>query len=119
MIKNRPRWMVACIVLFAAALEAATQEPSPRAFLDEYCVGCHNQKLKTAGLLLDTIDVTQVAAAAETWEKVVRKLRVGMMPPAGARRPGDSARNNFASWLETQLDRSAAASPNPGRPALH
>jgi hypothetical protein len=100
-------------------LQASPQQQSPRAFLDQYCVVCHNQRLKTGGLTLDSMDVAHVGAGAETWEKVVRKLRVGMMPPSGARRPETASRNAFASWLETELDRAAAANPNPGRPALH
>ena len=60
---------------------------SQRAVLDQYCVTCHNQKLKTAGLMLDKLDLAQVGEHAEQWEKVVRKLRAGMMPPAGLPRP--------------------------------
>ena len=55
---------------------------SQRALLDQYCVTCHNERLQTAGLTLDALDVTNVAADAEVWEKVVRKLRAGAMPPA-------------------------------------
>src|SRR5215510_16421293 len=58
-----------------------------RAFLNQYCVGCHNQTAKTAGLMLDQMDLAHVGPNAEVWEKVVRKLRAGMMPPSGARRP--------------------------------
>ena len=90
-----------------------------RAFLNQYCVGCHNQTAKTAGLMLDQIDVSQVGPHADVWEKVVRKLRAGMMPPAGARRPDKPTLNTFAAWLEGELDRYAAAHPNPGAPALH
>src|SRR6266852_5829209 len=73
-------------------LQAARQEPSSpspppassqRALLNRYCVSCHNEKLKTAGLMLDKMDVEQVSAGAEVWEKVIRKLRTGAMPPAG------------------------------------
>ena len=58
-----------------------------RAFLNQYCVNCHNEKTKTAGLMLDKLDVDHPGVNAETWEKVVRKLRAGMMPPSGARHP--------------------------------
>jgi mono/diheme cytochrome c family protein len=92
---------------------AATQ----RALLDEYCVGCHNERQKDnyAGLALDKIDLSNVAAYTETLEKVIRKVRAGQMPPAGRPGPQDSARESLASWLETELDRVAAADPNPGR----
>src|SRR5216110_2981907 len=59
---------------------------APRAVLDQYCVGCHNAKLRTGDLSLDSIDPTQAAAHPEVWEKVIRKLRTGSMPPAGRRR---------------------------------
>ncbi len=89
-----------------------------RAFLDQYCVGCHNERAKTAGLMLDKLDIERVGESAETWEKVVRKLRTGMMPPSGARRPDRTAIDDFASNVEHALDR-AAAKPNPGTTALH
>ncbi len=93
--------------------------PDPRALLDQYCVTCHNERLQTAGLRLDTSDVAHVGAGAETWEKVVRKLRSGAMPPAGRRRPDEPTLEAFVTWLETELDREAADRPNPGRPADH
>jgi mono/diheme cytochrome c family protein len=92
---------------------------SARAFLNQYCVGCHNERAKTAGLMLDKMDVGQVAAHADVWEKVVRKLRAGMMPPAGVKRPDRAAIVSLASNLEADLDRAARAKPNPGAPALH
>jgi hypothetical protein len=88
---------------------------SSRVLLDRYCVTCHNQKLKTAGIVLDAMDVANVSAGAEVWEKVVRKLHAGLMPPAGRPRPDKPAYDGFVSWLETELDRAAAARPNPGR----
>jgi hypothetical protein len=89
-----------------------------RMVLDRYCVTCHNQRLKIpAGnpLLLDTIDPADAGARPEIWEKVVRKLRTGAMPPAGAPHPEPAASDRLASWLESALDRAAAVSPNPGR----
>src|SRR5262249_49240456 len=85
----------------------------------KYCVTCHNQKLKTAGLTLDTVDPSSVGPDAEVWEKVVRKLRAGMMPPAGRPRPDKPDIDGFVSALEEQLDRASAATPNPGNPAVH
>jgi len=99
--------------------KSAEAVSTERAFLNQYCVGCHNQTAKTAGLMLDQMDVSQVGAHADVWEKVVRKMRAGMMPPAGARRPDKPTLNTFATWLEGELDRYAAAHPNPGAPALH
>jgi hypothetical protein len=85
-----------------------------------YCVSCHNQKLKTANLTLDTADTEQVANSAETWEKVVVQLRSRSMPPARARRPDAATYDAASRWLEAELDRAAAAHPNPGRPSsLH
>ena len=103
----------------AASRPAAAPSPDPRALLDEYCVVCHNARTRTAGLLLDSADVHQVAAGAETWEKVVRKLRSGAMPPPGRRRPEPQTLEAFVSGLEAELDAAAAAHPNPGRPADH
>jgi hypothetical protein len=102
-----------------AAPAAAQGVGSQRALLDTYCVTCHNERMKTANLLLDKIDVAHVNADPETWEKVVRKLRAGTMPPVGRSRPDRAAQEGFTSWLETELDRAAAAQPNPGRPSIH
>ena len=99
-------------------LSAAAQTP-PRTFLDRYCVTCHNARLRTAGLTLDTVDLEDVASEAEVLEKVVRKLRGDEMPPAGRPRPDQATRTEFVSWLETGLDRAAALNPDPGRPGIH
>src|SRR5689334_6081260 len=88
---------------------------SQRQVLDRYCVTCHNQKLKTAGLMLDETDVANPGAAGEIWEKVVRKLRTSTMPPPNMRPPSIEERAALVSWLETSLDKAAAAKPNPGR----
>jgi hypothetical protein len=113
--------MRALIVLIIGAVAAfgQTAGAADRAMLDQYCVTCHNQKTKTADLMLDKLDVAKVGDSAETWEKVVLKLRAGLMPPAGSRRPDRTVIDGFASKLETELDRAAAAHPNPGATALH
>jgi hypothetical protein len=90
-----------------------------RAFLNQYCTTCHNEKTKTAGLMLDKLDVDHPGESAATWEKVVRKLRAGMMPPSGVRRPERGSIDAFTSSVEAKLDRAAAARPNPGTTALH
>ena len=86
-----------------------------RALLDRYCVTCHNQRLRVADLTLDVADVADVGAHPEIWEKVVRKLRAGAMPPAPRPRPDAAAYKGFAAWLETELDAAAARNPDPGR----
>jgi len=98
---------------------ASASSSSTPALLTQYCITCHNQRAKTAGLTLDTLDYEHVGKDAATWEKVVRKIETGMMPPSGARRPERAMLDAFASEVETRLDRAAALSPNPGTPALH
>ena len=90
-----------------------------QALVNQYCVTCHNQRTKTAGLTLDTMNLAEVGKDAKIWEEAVRKLRGGMMPPPGARQPEKAAVKSFVSWLETSLDRAAAEHPSPGRVALH
>ena len=90
-----------------------------RSAVDKYCVTCHNQRLKTGGLTLDTPDLANVAAHPDVWEKVIRKVEAGMMPPAGVPRPDAAARRALVANLEGVLDRAAKASPNPGRPLVH
>jgi mono/diheme cytochrome c family protein len=94
---------------------APVSESVPRAVLDKYCISCHNEKLHTAGLALDTVDVTKPGAKADVWERVIRKLQARSMPPAGRPRPDEASYQAVASWLETEIDRVATASPNPGR----
>ena len=84
-----------------------------------YCVTCHNDKLKTGGLALDRPDLADVAAHADVWEKVIRKVRTGMMPPAGVPRPNAAERDELLSSLVATLDRAARTNPNPGRPLVH
>ena len=116
--------MIAALCFLAPAASdaqvksAAVSAPAPRAVLDKYCVTCHNQRLKTAGLTLDALDLTHVSNSAEAWEKVVRKIRTGAMPPAMLPRPEKAAADGVVSWLETELDRAASEHPNPGRPTL-
>ena len=124
---SRRLWTLVSVGLLAGAVDSrpagsahAAQPVSPgRALLDRYCVTCHNVRLQTAGLTLDTVDVTDTAAHAEVLEKVVRKLRAGQMPPVGRPRPTPEAIDAFATALETALDRAAAAAPNPGRLPVH
>jgi hypothetical protein len=93
--------------------------PGSEALLKRYCITCHNGVMRRGGLVLDQLDVEQPGRAPETWEKVVRKVRTGMMPPSGAPRPDRPTLDRFASVLEDALDHAAAAAPNPGAPVLH
>ena len=138
------RKLFTALAVFATALATAAKVSaqgkaetlaSHRALLGRYCVTCHNERLvagrggapsplvsqlRAIGLTLDTLDLAAVGARPEVWEKVVRKLRGGMMPPAGRPRPVDEATLAFTAWLEDELDRAAAEYPDPGRTApLH
>ena len=109
--------IVALVVCGAIATISGVQTnpASPQAVLDQYCITCHNQKLRTAGLMLDAVDVTRPAANAEVWERVIAKLRAGSMPPPGRPRPDAATYHAIASWLETEIDRAWIANPSPGR----
>ncbi len=129
----------ACVMLAAAAatavmvlqVSASARETSTRsqpasvssqqALLDRYCLTCHNERLLAQGTVpvsFEALDTSSVGTHPEIWEQVVRKLRLGMMPPAGRPRPDRDAQLGFVTWLETELDRAAAMAPNPGRPAV-
>ncbi len=105
------------------ALSAASVSPAieaQQAIVHQYCEGCHNAKAKMGGLVLDASNLSAIGPHAAIWEKVVRKVRAGVMPPAGLPRPDKVRYDGFASWLEARLDEAAAANPNPGRTeALH
>ena len=100
----------------APAGRAASPE---KALIDRYCATCHNQRVKAGNLILDTLDVSDAGREPQTWEKVVRKVRTGMMPPGGAPRPDRTALDSFAASIETLIDSAARTAPNPGAPALH
>ena len=89
--------------------------PPFQAVVDKYCVTCHNQRLRTAGLALDEVDITRPASHPEVWERVIAKLRAKSMPPAGLPRPDAATYDALAGALEADIDRAWAASPNPGR----
>jgi mono/diheme cytochrome c family protein len=103
----------------APSATAAAATLPPRAVLDKYCITCHNRRMKTGGLALDALDLAQLGEHAEEWEKVVRKIRTGAMPPVGRPRPDTALADSVASSLEADLDRAALEHPNPGRPTLH
>jgi len=97
--------------------------PPLRTTLDQYCASCHNARVKTSatagGVVLNDVDLAAVASDPVLWEKVIRKLRTGAMPPAGMPRPEPAAHDALVAYLETALDREAAARPNPGRSGPH
>jgi hypothetical protein len=106
-------------VWLAAPALFGQNAPDYRALINQYCVTCHNGKTKVGGLALDTAGLDNIPANADIWEKVIRKVRVGMMPPQGLPGPDAPTREALVSFLQTTLDRAAAAHPNPGRPLVH
>ena len=126
------------VVLAIAVWLAAVSSTAPRAqaqqetepatadlerTITKYCATCHNERSRTAatasGVVLDPVDFSRVVENGEMWEKVIRKLRAGAMPPAGMPRPDAAAHDALVSFLETTLDRAAASRPHPGRPSPH
>jgi hypothetical protein len=101
----------------AAAASPAPDVSQQRALVDQYCVTCHNQKLKTGNLLLDELDLARLADHPEIAEKVIRKLRAGMMPPNGMPRPEPEALEGLISWMEREID--AKATPHLPPPGIH
>src|SRR5438094_5439504 len=97
----------------------SNQVTAQRALLDQYCVTCHNDKTKRANLTLEKLDLATAGDHPELWEKVVRKLRAGVMPPPGVQRPDLAEYEGLRDWLETEIDRKAAARINPGAVVLH
>jgi hypothetical protein len=128
-------WAVLLCVVLAGNLRSEGQAPSPRpapagtqpsaatavspqrALLEQYCLGCHSDQVKAGGLALSALNLDAVDQHADIAEKVIRKLRGGLMPPAGARRPDSQAAAAFVSWLENKID-AANAAPAPGRVPL-
>jgi hypothetical protein len=103
-----------------APLGRAQAPPSAAsALLTQYCVVCHDNQKRTAGITLQGLDLNSIGDHAELLERVLRKVAAGQMPPAGMPRPNAARMAEFSKWLETSLDAEAAAHPNPGRPAIH
>lgn len=117
------RAILAVSVLVASSVAFHGQTPAPtapdRAMLTQYCLGCHSEKLKSGSVVLEKLDPANPAGQVDVWERVVRKVRAGMMPPAGSPRPDRAVLDGFAGRLEGALDREAVAHPNPGAIALH
>ena len=112
------RWIrVVCLASLSVGSAASQQQgvTAGHAAVKQYCLGCHNTKLKTGGIALDSIGLENATEHPEAWEKVIRKLRTRSMPPAGLPRPDESTYKQLLSLVEGSLDRAAAANPNPGR----
>ena len=117
-------WLAAAFSPATPLRAAGAQQPdapgaaaTARADINRYCVTCHNQRLKTGGLTLDTLDLDDVARDGETWDKVLRKLRSRAMPPAGGQRPDDTTYKRLVAYLESAFDRHATLRPAPGHSA--
>src|SRR5690242_20436106 len=123
----RIRMMAGTAILLCAAVSmtsmtgAQTQSQPQQAVISKYCAGCHNEKLKTADLVLDNAgaDIAHPANNPVLWEKVLHKLRAREMPPPKMPRPDEAAYESLTNYLETALDKAAADKPNPGRPAVY
>src|SRR6185295_9725376 len=112
-----PALVAGCALASAAGVQTAPPQPAPatvaaaapRAVVDKYCVSCHNQRLRTAGLALDGLDLDAPGANADAWERVIAKLRAGSMPPPGRPRPDAATYRAVAGWMEGEIDRAWAA----------
>jgi mono/diheme cytochrome c family protein len=126
---------VACFIASAGYVSTRAQAPAAQApvaqdvspaspgaahgaLLQKYCATCHNDRMKAGGLAFSALDLASLSKDAEAWEQVVRKVRTGAMPPVGRPRPDAAAAHSLVTYLETELDRAALATPNPGRPSL-
>ena len=101
------------VLIFCAVLSPAQSPTSSiaeqRALINRYCAGCHNDKIKSGGMTLSKLDLAHVDQNADLAEKVIRKVRAGLMPPAGLPRPDLTAMSAFAGGLEEQIDKAAAS----------
>src|SRR5262245_43418284 len=133
-LSDRRAWCVALAIAAGVWIQAVSarqvpgseppaargsQAPGETALIGRYCITCHNDRLRTAGLSLEGRSLQRIGDAPDVWEKVLRKVRTQAMPPAGMPRPDAAGYHALASLLETALDGAAAADPNPGRPAVH
>lgn len=107
--------LLAVPLLSVGLVATVGAQTEPAELVSQYCLGCHNSQLRTAGLDLDSVDATNPSAHSETWEKVLRRLRARQMPPRGIPKPAESDYAAVVDALESSLDAAAAADPNPGR----
>ena len=117
------RTLLTALSVYLGLVSFASAQTVPlgatKAFVGEFCVSCHNDRLKRGELSFAALDIEQPSPDNPVWEKAIRKVRTGMMPPAGAKRPDHGRIETFTTALEASLDRASAARPNPGTPALH
>src|SRR5262249_28683252 len=115
----------ACVLLMSAfgfgqgSSAALVSVSAQQTLVTQYCAGCHNDRAKSGGFSFSEIDLAHPERNAEQVEKVIRKLRTGMMPPSGRPRPDAETTQTFAATLEKEIDDIARMHPNPGRPSLH
>src|SRR5436305_1470280 len=114
----------ATFILITAIFAAPARAQAPAAVdhgavVTKYCVSCHNERTKTAGLMLDKANIADPSATADIWEKAIRKMRVGMMPPQSAPHPDAQAQTSLITYLTSELDKAGSSHPNPGRPLVH
>jgi cytochrome c551/c552 len=107
------------ILIFTLVCLPVAAQTEQAAMLQKYCSGCHNNKLKTAGVSVEGLDLSSVGGRAELLEKILRKVKSGQMPPPNLPRPDAATVASFSTWLEGSLDAEAVAHPDPGRPAIH
>ena len=116
---------LSALSLAATSVQQRTPEPTqtgqtaPAAVLKTYCVTCHNDRAKTGGLTFEHADLIDIPKGALTWEKLIRKVRAGMMPPPGMPRPDKATLDSFSAFFETSLDQAAVLKPQPGRATVH
>src|SRR5262245_62070642 len=112
-------------VSYAQSPSAGVQQPAPSEFatqktvIDRYCETCQSDRIKTASLSLQNLNFTRAGKEAEIWERVIRKVRAGLMPPPGAQRPDRDTLDALAAWLENEIDGLAATKPAIVRPGVH
>ncbi|MCL4794232.1 MAG: DUF1592 domain-containing protein [Bryobacteraceae bacterium] len=130
MQSQRGRWALAAVLLFAlpGRVSLSAQGPVPeqayqervRPYLKRYCMACHQERLKTAGVVVDQlVSADSIGAHGELWEKIIRKMRTGEMPPPGAARPAAPLTHGIVELVSNELDRLAAERPDPGRVMPH
>ncbi len=103
----------------AAKAHAAEVAAPDFAMINQYCITCHSERMKSGGLVLEKRDPSKIGAEAEMWERVAKKLRARSMPPINSRRPDQATMATFVQSLEATLDKTALAVPNPGRAPIH
>ncbi len=118
MVKGLIAFLGSALLLISNSVLAQQDAGFYQDTVNQYCVGCHNDTLKTAAFSLQQVDTSNLGADGESWEKVLRKLRAKAMPPSGMPRPDEATYESFVSFLENGLNRHARQNPEPGRPSM-